>query len=98
MCVLLLLLFYFFNIIQACDIGHYGEQCTNECKARNCHGNEMCTKETGQCVDGCEPGWQGTACTIREYNFVILHYSTLHKTTVHTKPPVTLGNAIFICK
>ena len=42
----------------------YGLSCENNCSSRNCNGSSGgCHGLTGQCVDGCKPGWFGQDCT-----------------------------------
>ncbi|XP_048239096.1 uncharacterized protein LOC124117040 isoform X3 [Haliotis rufescens] len=43
-----------------CTDRFYGAQCNSRCG--QCRGYAICSKTSGDCPDGCEPGWQGMTC------------------------------------
>lgn len=47
--------------IPECTNGYYGNDCINHCSG-NCDLTSRCEKSTGQCDDGCIPGWRGIIC------------------------------------
>lgn len=44
----------------ACNNKGYGEKCSTPCG--NCLGLAQCHHLNGTCTDGCNPGYQGSAC------------------------------------
>ncbi|XP_071098528.1 serine/threonine-protein phosphatase 6 regulatory ankyrin repeat subunit B-like [Haliotis cracherodii] len=54
------------HAVTACEWGKYGENCDKRCPP-NCQVNPQrylthCNKETGECSDGCIPGWYAAQC------------------------------------
>lgn len=47
--------------ILECKPGYYGTNCVNNC-SENCNVPKRCDMVTGQCDDGCKPGWNPTTC------------------------------------
>lgn len=46
-------------ILQACQYGHFGKDCSEKCDAK-CTG---CDVYSGLCDSGCQPGWKGKNCS-----------------------------------
>ncbi|XP_046583665.1 fibropellin-1-like [Haliotis rubra] len=46
----------------ACALGYYGSNCDHSCAARHCKVDSVCDAIQGECVGGCEAGYQGTDC------------------------------------
>nr|XP_034334886.1 multiple epidermal growth factor-like domains protein 10 [Crassostrea gigas] len=44
----------------ACDIGRYGDQCSETCG--HCRDVTQCSHINGTCLTGCKPGYQGKLC------------------------------------
>eukprot|EP00057_Strongylocentrotus_purpuratus_P016839 XP_011671313.1 PREDICTED: tyrosine-protein kinase receptor Tie-1-like [Strongylocentrotus purpuratus] len=49
------------NCTTECNPGTYGADCLQEC---HCSSPNICTKDTGECIDGtaCQEGWTGVNC------------------------------------
>ncbi|XP_030844102.1 angiopoietin-1 receptor-like [Strongylocentrotus purpuratus] len=49
------------NCTTECNPGTYGANCLQEC---HCSPSNICTKDTGECIDGteCQEGWTGVNC------------------------------------
>ncbi|XP_030852532.1 angiopoietin-1 receptor-like [Strongylocentrotus purpuratus] len=47
-----------------CNPGTYGANCLQEC---HCSSPNICTNDTGECIDGtaCQEGWTGVNCQVR---------------------------------
>ncbi|KAK7102425.1 hypothetical protein V1264_020644 [Littorina saxatilis] len=56
--------FFFINICEVqvwgCRDDLYGADCVEQCG--QCADNDTCSAVSGQCPDGCQPGWQGDTC------------------------------------
>ncbi|XP_048251786.1 uncharacterized protein LOC124123099 [Haliotis rufescens] len=57
---------FLINTVAACEWGKHGENCDKRCPP-NCQVNLQrylihCNKETGECSDGCIPGWYAAQC------------------------------------
>eukprot|EP00057_Strongylocentrotus_purpuratus_P017912 XP_011672386.1 PREDICTED: receptor-type tyrosine-protein phosphatase F isoform X1 [Strongylocentrotus purpuratus] len=52
------------NCTTECNPGTYGANCLQEC---HCSSPNICTKDTGVCIDGtaCQEGWTGVNCQVR---------------------------------
>eukprot|EP00057_Strongylocentrotus_purpuratus_P028184 XP_011682658.1 PREDICTED: tyrosine-protein kinase receptor Tie-1-like [Strongylocentrotus purpuratus] len=52
------------NCTTECNPGTYGANCLQEC---HCSPRNICTKDTGECIDGtaCHEGWTGVNCQVR---------------------------------
>ncbi|XP_030852531.1 angiopoietin-1 receptor-like [Strongylocentrotus purpuratus] len=52
------------NCTTECNPGTYGADCLQEC---HCSPRNICTKDTGECIDGtaCQEGWTGVNCQVR---------------------------------
>ncbi|XP_030844076.1 tyrosine-protein kinase receptor Tie-1-like [Strongylocentrotus purpuratus] len=52
------------NCTTECNPGTYGANCLQEC---HCSPLNICTKDTGECIDGtaCQEGWTGVNCQVR---------------------------------
>lgn len=48
------------NILE-CPIGYYGRTCENRC-SEHCSVSRKCDSVTGQCYEGCQPGWYTKTC------------------------------------
>ena len=44
-----------------CRSGYYGANCKHKCSG-NCRNQKKCDRKTGECHDGCLPGWRHTTC------------------------------------
>lgn len=44
-----------------CPFGKYGLSCKHNCSAA-CKSAYNCNITTGECVGGCQPGWEGLKC------------------------------------
>ncbi|WAR14140.1 SREC-like protein [Mya arenaria] len=56
-----------------CENGYWGEKCSSKCSA-NCGGDaygNRCNSTTGECFNGCIPGWIGRLCgeTMEQYHY-----------------------------
>ena len=62
-------MYCFIPIIVECNSTKYGPDCKltcGECK------NGLCDHETGQCLEGCNPGWKGALCnTSKTHKFLL---------------------------
>lgn len=63
------ILFCVILIFLACQDGKYGKNCLKTCSA-NCV-NPQCNKMTGECIGGCNDGWQELECTQSLFLFLI---------------------------
>ncbi|XP_046571696.1 multiple epidermal growth factor-like domains protein 10 isoform X1 [Haliotis rubra] len=55
---------------RVCGVGSYGKSCIKVCSDRHCKDdNSTCDHVTGECVGGCEAGWNGADCTEKCVNF-----------------------------
>ena len=50
--------YYTSYFLKECDDFHYGFNCNETCNV-NCKG---CNRTTGECQNGCNPGWTGNRC------------------------------------
>eukprot|EP00057_Strongylocentrotus_purpuratus_P006041 XP_011660515.1 PREDICTED: angiopoietin-1 receptor-like [Strongylocentrotus purpuratus] len=52
------------NCTTECNPGTYGANCLQLC---HCSPSNICTKDTGECIDGteCQEGWTGVNCQVR---------------------------------
>lgn len=48
-------------ILTEYDRGTFGQSCIKGCG--NCVHNEQCHHINGSCINGCDPGYDGTQCT-----------------------------------
>ncbi|KAK3584636.1 hypothetical protein CHS0354_003920 [Potamilus streckersoni] len=53
------------GICEKCPNGLYGEKCNKRCNPR-CHDSntttDLCDRESGYCIQGCNPGWYNEFC------------------------------------
>ncbi|XP_052806688.1 uncharacterized protein LOC128235848 isoform X2 [Mya arenaria] len=50
--------------LYGCKNEYWDERCSSKCSA-NCKGDEQgnqCNSSTGECMNGCKPGWSGNLC------------------------------------
>eukprot|EP00057_Strongylocentrotus_purpuratus_P007641 XP_011662115.1 PREDICTED: tyrosine-protein kinase receptor Tie-1-like [Strongylocentrotus purpuratus] len=54
------------NCTTECNPGTYGADCLQEC---HCSSPNICTKDTGECIDGtaCQECWTGVNCQVLSY-------------------------------
>ncbi|XP_041374924.1 multiple epidermal growth factor-like domains protein 11 [Gigantopelta aegis] len=45
-----------------CDTGKYGDKCAMFCAIRNCINKDVCPREDGECLGGCNFGYEGLDC------------------------------------
>lgn len=45
--------------ISDCIEGYYGEECV---KCHSCKNNDYCDVHSGECPNGCQPGYTGYRC------------------------------------
>lgn len=55
-----------------CLEGYHGKNCLNRCSV-NCKLTNRCDRYTGQCIEGCNPGWIGDTC---DFHQGMSHYRT----------------------
>lgn len=48
---------------EECKEGWYGVKCSLQCVG-HCRNGAFCNHVTGQCDEGCAPGWRGYMCDI----------------------------------
>jgi hypothetical protein len=53
-------MYYILYHFTDCEIGHHGENCTQECG--HCTERHECDTTTGACLNGCLPNWSGSRC------------------------------------
>lgn len=53
-----------------CDDGKFGTDCRIVCG--HCHQGQPCDKETGACLHGCEPGYDGIYCNKCKYMIALI--------------------------
>ena len=68
----LIMLFSFWSPDKVCAKGRYGKNCTGRCSANCVDG--ACDHVDGRCVQGCNPGYQGTTCS----NGIFISRKTRH--------------------
>lgn len=49
--------------IVECIKVYFGKNCSHQCSV-NCYMVYSCDRYTGQCEEGCKPGWTGDTCTL----------------------------------
>lgn len=49
----------------ACPVGSFGYDCQAKCSV-HCAVPDRCDRVTGECEDGCQPGWKGVTCDKRK--------------------------------
>ncbi|XP_041379657.1 multiple epidermal growth factor-like domains protein 10 [Gigantopelta aegis] len=60
--------------VQKCPNGRYGKGCKTSCANRHCLGNSPCDHLTGECVVGCDRGYETPDCSTKSgYGDVSLH-------------------------
>ena len=73
-------MYILFSILfSVCDTNHYGVLCSDVCSDRHCdetNGKSTCNGITGQCGNGCDPGWTGVDCT-QSKTIITLRYNIL---------------------
>lgn len=47
----------------ACPVGSFGYDCQAKCSV-HCAVPGRCDRVTGECEDGCQPGWKGVTCDV----------------------------------
>lgn len=52
-------------MVGECEIGSYGVDCSETCG--HCLDVRQCSNSNGRCRNGCDAGYQGAVCKIREY-------------------------------
>ena len=58
------------SISEECDIGFYGEQCTQKC-SEHCAGEDnRCRHDNGTCELGCDSGYQEALCTTSKFQSI----------------------------
>lgn len=65
------------NVIQSvflteCQKWWFGDKCGQKCKG-HCRDNSTCNHVTGQCDEGCDPGWTGTRCDDGRFNIFSIY-------------------------
>lgn len=50
--------------ISECPAGSYGDACNETCG--NCRDGNTCDRVNGTCLTGCDAGYEGDLCAIRE--------------------------------
>lgn len=68
--------------IPDCTNGYYGNDCINQCSG-NCDAAGRCEKSTGQCEEGCIPGWRGIMCNQSKCFTSFLMVCTIYFFLVH---------------
>lgn len=53
------------SFFKGCDNGSYGVDCKENCG--HCRNVSQCFHVNRTCLTGCDEGYQGTVCNIREY-------------------------------
>lgn len=46
---------------RVCSTGYFGIDCSRQC-SKNCIETNKCDRLSGQCDNGCKPGWKGGTC------------------------------------
>ncbi|ESO93187.1 hypothetical protein LOTGIDRAFT_175586 [Lottia gigantea] len=56
---------------QKCEDDVYGVGCSKKCSDRKCKDNNLqCDSKTGECIDGCQPGYQSIDCTQDKCSYI----------------------------
>lgn len=65
-----LFLFYPKLFFLACDVRRYGQGCNNVCG--KCLNQSVCNHIDGNCLYGCDPGFQGVLCKLGKCDLHLL--------------------------
>ena len=54
-----------------CEAGQYGAECGQTCTVHCAGEGKPCDHISGQCTNGCEPGYTGERCTQGKFNKLV---------------------------
>ena len=64
---------YIIGPLEDCEYGHYGTECRQICG--NCSGAGQCDRVTGECANGCMPGYHSALCNIGKLTTYLSHFT-----------------------
>ncbi|WAQ93954.1 TENX-like protein [Mya arenaria] len=84
--------------LYGCKNEYWDERCSSKCSA-NCKGDEQgnqCNSSTGECMNGCKPGWSGNLCgeTMENYHYICEQNPPDHYDKVNDRPPCICSHCV----